>query len=836
MSLETIRFGLRNEFSCVLSELPSDPITMLSTIPHITPHDDNESVLMIGFRRIALLVCFVCMSIEIPLLGVAWGDELESKRRPLRFAETEFGRSLDAGSGGLSLPFSKPSFVKPLTIQLRLQMVPRSERFRSAILAATDKNAPVFQIIQDGRKGLAIECPAAGKAIPIGLNLADGKWHDVVVVFADSSVRVVVDGKELKKQTVKWAKKLSKLQTAWIGQSPNGKQRFDGLIDDVLITPGDRNIDSWKSDGKQAVAVNFDEDEADYLAQWTPLKSTRPNAEPWENETDADWTDARFHDMEKGRVFACSTKLPGHYAGVKNICIRYGDVANAGNATGLMMMFDTQRCVMTAARSNARLQTSPARFGILRMPELIGDDVFYVDARRALTYAAGRSGQSPTVRYGGWWDTMAGPMLEYSIDNVRLAEETHFRESKTAKTVIRRIVGLDQKKLAKPVRVAIATIPGAKWTTLKDSTVVAETKKHRYWISFTQLLTTGSLTVDGDTVSGVLDDVQDARIRIEQADIEVKKSVRALNCVAVPLDKYLASQPPAKGDAPIETSLVSGQRTAGSPFVVDRLVLPTDKSQKSLFFVTGVDKHRDSLAICTVHGEVWLVSGIDRPDKKLTWKRFATGLYQPLGLRTNRKSNTIDVLGRDQVTRLHDYNNDGRADFYENFNNDLVITGTAHAYATCLDRDPQGNYYFFKSGRSLPHGGKLLQLSANGKTLKVFASGYRHPIGLGVSPTGMVTAADNQGNWIPASSIQIVEPGSFHGYMPEIHQPKNLKSFAQPMCWIPMHIDSSSGGRVWVPDGVWGPLANQMLHMSWGRCTLHLVMPRRSAINGKVAQ
>ena len=29
------------------------------------------------------------------------------------------------------------------------------------------------------------------------------------------------------------------------------------------------------------------------------------------------------------------------------------------------------------------------------------------------------------------------------------------------------------------------------------------------------------------------------------------------------------------------------------------------------------------------------------------------------------------VLGRDQITRLHDLNADGEADFYENFNNDI---------------------------------------------------------------------------------------------------------------------------------------------------------------------
>ena len=34
----------------------------------------------------------------------------------------------------------------------------------------------------------------------------------------------------------------------------------------------------------------------------------------------------------------------------------------------------------------------------------------------------------------------------------------------------------------------------------------------------------------------------------------------------------------------------------------------------------------------------------------------------------------IYVLGRDQITRLHDLNGDGEIDFYENFNNDMEVT------------------------------------------------------------------------------------------------------------------------------------------------------------------
>jgi len=260
----------------------------------------------------------------------------------------------------------------------------------------------------------------------------------------------------------------------------------------------------------------------------------------------------------------------------------------------------------------------------------------------------------------------------------------------------------------------------------------------------------------------------------------------------------------------------------GLPYAIDSFEPRFNNSHAALFFITGLDFFESGTraAVCTAHGDVWIVDGLN--GEHVYWSRFAAGLYQPLGLRIVDEQ--VIVLGRDQLTRLHDTNQDGEADYYENLNNDLVITGTPHAYATCLETDLDGNFYFFKCGLSLPHGGKLLKVSSDGKKLDVFASGYRHPIGLGASPTGLITAADNQGNWIPASAIQVVEPGSFHGYMPEVHQPDNRDSFDQPLCWMPVSFDNSSGGQTWVADDRWGPFQGQMLHLSWGRCTLNLVV------------
>ena len=65
-------------------------------------------------------------------------------------------------------------------------------------------------------------------------------------------------------------------------------------------------------------------------------------------------------------------------------------------------------------------------------------------------------------------------------------------------------------------------------------------------------------------------------------------------------------------------------------------------------------------AVCTVHGDVWLVRGIDETLERIEWKRFATGLFQPLGLKI--VDDKVYVVCRDQIAILHDTNNDGEAD------------------------------------------------------------------------------------------------------------------------------------------------------------------------------
>ena len=69
-------------------------------------------------------------------------------------------------------------------------------------------------------------------------------------------------------------------------------------------------------------------------------------------------------------------------------------------------------------------------------------------------------------------------------------------------------------------------------------------------------------------------------------------------------------------------------------------------------------------------------------------------MFQPLGLKI--VNDQVYVLAHGPVLRLHDLNNDGEADFYESFNNDCVVTNNYHEFATDLQTDADGNFYFLE--------------------------------------------------------------------------------------------------------------------------------------------
>src|SRR5690606_35952445 len=121
-------------------------------------------------------------------------------------------------------------------------------------------------------------------------------------------------------------------------------------------------------------------------------------------------------------------------------------------------------------------------------------------------------------------------------------------------------------------------------------------------------------------------------------------------------------------------------------FTVDELTIPSENPWKSFIRLMDVDFLSDGRAVVvSLSGDVWLVEGIKEELETLQWHRFATGLFQHSGVKV--VDDQIYVIGRDQITRLNDLNQDGFADYYENFNNELMASTNFHAFTLNLETD-----------------------------------------------------------------------------------------------------------------------------------------------------
>lgn len=281
----------------------------------------------------------------------------------------------------------------------------------------------------------------------------------------------------------------------------------------------------------------------------------------------------------------------------------------------------------------------------------------------------------------------------------------------------------------------------------------------------------------------------------------------------------------------LETQIVPG---GGRPYAIDTISLPFENPWKTLLFCGDHDFLPDGSAlICTMQGDVWHVSGLTEHAERPTarWRRFASGLHHALGLVV--ADDGIYVQGRNQITRLHDLNHDGEADFYECFSQAYETSPAGHDFVCGLQRDAQGNFYTVSGNQG------LLRISADGRRADVIATGFRNPDGLGMLPDGTLTVPCSEGEWTPASMICAVRhsptPSSaaavrppFFGYRgPQGGQPPEL-----PLAYVPRALDNSSGGQTCAAGDRWGPLQGQLLHFSFGAGTHFLVL--RDEVEGQM--
>ncbi len=542
-----------------------------------------------------------------------------------------------------------------------------------------------------------------------------------------------------------------------------------------------------------------------------------------------------------------------------------GIAIKMGGDAGATVLFDPELLRVSAAWTGGFVQFPRGRGGLEGQTSAKGEIAFGTDY--APGWSTGEIKEDPrtkhqghlpndVAKYRGLYVSGDKVVLSYTVGKTPVLELPGYEARGDAKVFSRTIT---MGKTSNPLTMLVCDVAGGTGTvTGSQAAVTGANGNGLTTVTLVAGPTGSTLKAEGGRVTVQLPTLAasatfQVEIRTGGSDV-IEKINRAPLADLVSLTKG----GPAHWGAALETQGKLG--TGDGPYLADEITLPDDNPYGSWLRPGGHDFFPNGdAALVNISGDVWLVGGLDEKLEHVKWKRFATGLFQPLGCKI--VDGKVYVLGRDQITRLHDLNGDGEADFYECFNNDCVVTENYHEFALDLQTDAAGNFYYGKGSpweptNTSPHQGTMLRVSKDGSKLDIIATGLRAPNGLGMGPKDFLTCSDNQGHWMPANRLNIIKQGGFYGMTPAAHKVLHFKAadgtefdanpsseearkefktnfwgnaqtptpttgYDLPLLWMPQAVDNSPGGEVWVEGKKWGPWEGRMLHMSYGHCTLY---------------
>lgn len=283
---------------------------------------------------------------------------------------------------------------------------------------------------------------------------------------------------------------------------------------------------------------------------------------------------------------------------------------------------------------------------------------------------------------------------------------------------------------------------------------------------------------------------------------------------------------PGQVAAPVETEVLSQ-----NGLVLDRAAVPEENPWRRRVRVADLAfRSADRAAAVTYDGDVWLVEGFAAdPLEQLRWQRFASGLHEPLAIAV--VDDAIQVATKNGLVRLFDRDGNGEADWFANFNDQIVQSQTTRSFPLDMAIAPDGATLVTQGGIISAHGmaaggsgtrhsGAVLRIAPDGRSIETVATGAREPFVTVHPKTGVITGTDQQGHFIPSSVCYLIRPGDSFGF-PE-PEPQRL---TPPLVWLPHDQDSSSSSQVWMVGAGMGAWRDRLLHLSYGTGRLFLIAP-----------
>jgi cytochrome c2 len=359
-----------------------------------------------------------------------------------------------------------------------------------------------------------------------------------------------------------------------------------------------------------------------------------------------------------------------------------------------------------------------------------------------------------------------------------------------------------------------------------------ENVREHLWLLFGKKPVTSSLhvhlipeSIEGKAVSQLIEENGLIQLKIEpsdRADFTVLLSQGALR-----KQEQRAPNRFSKRHWPKQVTTQGKLSNGKEAFVLDDIPLPLANPENRNVRLADIAFFRNGeAAAVTFDGDVWKISGLKGDLTQVHWQRFASGLHEPLSLCI--RDEQLFIFDRNGIWRLKDEDGDGETDIYELFSNCFTQTAETREFANSMKLAPDGAFIIAKGGQQNSslgkHNGSVLRISRDGKDVTVLGWGLRQPF-IGVQPqTGLITASDQQGHYIPATPLHIIGAHQYYGFLSSLlPKEKYPAAIAEPLTWIPHPVNASGATQVWLAKARMGPLNDALVHIGYNRPELFLV-------------